>query len=174
MFIDASAIVAILTREPEADALAVRLEGTDGCMTSPIAVFEAALAICRKRRASVTEARDDVREFLGIARINLLGIGDAALEAFERSGKGRNHPTQLNPNAPNGIQRSLVGKDTPGHSNRITAEWDCIFRKLSASGDGRVKPGHDDEGAAMTMGSRVRPDRVRLADTVTDLAARRG
>ena len=100
MFIDASAIVAILTREPEADALADRLEGTDGCMTSPIAVFEAALAICRKRRASVTEARDDVREFLDIARINVLGItpadGDAALEAFERFGKGRNHPAQLN------------------------------------------------------------------------------
>ena len=103
MFIDASAIVAILTREPEADAVADRLEGTDGCMTSPNAVFEAALAICRKRRASVTEARDDVRAFLDIARINVLGItpadGDVALEAFERFGKGRNHPAQLNPSA---------------------------------------------------------------------------
>jgi ribonuclease VapC len=100
MFIDASAIVAILTLEPEADALADRLDGAVRCMTSPIAVFEAALAICRKRRASVTEARDDVQEFLDTAHIDLLAIapadGDAALEAFARYGKGRNHPAQLN------------------------------------------------------------------------------
>ena len=70
-------------------------------MTSPIAVFEAALAICCKRRASVTEARDDVQEFLDSAHIDLLAVapadGDAALEAFARYGKGRNHPAQLNP-----------------------------------------------------------------------------
>jgi ribonuclease VapC len=100
MFVDASAIVAILTREAEADALAERLDGSAGCITSPIAVFEAALALCRKRQASVVEARDDVREFLDIARIRLVGVapadGDTALEAFARYGKGRNHPAQLN------------------------------------------------------------------------------
>ena len=31
-----------------------------------------------------------------------------------------------------------------------------------------MRGGHDDEGAAMTMGLRVRPDRVRLVDTVTE------
>ena len=100
MFIDASAIVAILTREAEADALANRLDGAIGCITSPIAIFEAALAICRKRQASVTEGRVDVGEFLDIARISVVAIapadGDAALEAFDRYGKGRNHPAQLN------------------------------------------------------------------------------
>jgi ribonuclease VapC len=100
MFVDASAIVAILTREPEADALADRLDAASGCITSAIAVFEAALAICRKHRASVAEARDDVREFLDIGHIDLLAIapadGDTALEAFARYGKGRNHPAQLN------------------------------------------------------------------------------
>lgn len=100
MFVDASAIVAILTREAEADALADRLDDASGCITSPIAVFEAALALCRKRRASVAEARDDVREFLDIASIEVVGVipadGDAALDAFSRYGKGRNHPAQLN------------------------------------------------------------------------------
>jgi ribonuclease VapC len=99
VFIDASAIVAILTRETEADALADRLDGATGCITSPIAMFEAALAICRKRQASVTEARVDVGEFLDIARIGAVAItpadGDAAFEAFYRYGKGRN-PAQLN------------------------------------------------------------------------------
>jgi ribonuclease VapC len=100
MFVDASAIVAILTREAEADALADRLDGAAGCITSPIAVFEAALAICRKHQASVAEAQGDVREFLDIARISVVAVapadGDAALDAFARYGKGRNHPAQLN------------------------------------------------------------------------------
>lgn len=39
MFIDTSVSVAILTHELKADGLADRLEGTHGCMTSPIAVI---------------------------------------------------------------------------------------------------------------------------------------
>ena len=100
MFVDASAIVAILTREPEADSLADLLEAARSPITSPIAVFEAALGICRKRHASVEEAEDDVREFLELSRIQLIPItakeADTALAAFSRYGKGRGHPAQLN------------------------------------------------------------------------------
>ncbi len=100
MFVDASAIVAILTREPEADSLADLLEAAPSPITSPIAVFEAALGICRKRHASVEEAEDDVREFLELARIQLIPVtakeADTALAAFSRYGKGRGHPAQLN------------------------------------------------------------------------------
>ena len=96
MFVDASAIVAILTREPEADSLADLLEAAPSPITSPIAVFEAALGICRKRHASVEEAEDDVREFLELARIQLIPItakeADTALAAFSRYGKGRGIP----------------------------------------------------------------------------------
>jgi len=55
MFVAASAIVAILTRKPEADALAELLENSRSAITSPIAIFEAALGICRKWDASVEE-----------------------------------------------------------------------------------------------------------------------
>jgi ribonuclease VapC len=100
MFVDASAIVAILTREPEADALADILESARSPITSPIAIFEAALGICRKRHASVEEAEADVREFLGVAAIRTVSItereGETALAAFSRYGKGRGHPAQLN------------------------------------------------------------------------------
>lgn len=100
MFVDASAIVAILTREPEADSLADLLEAARAPITSPIAVFEAALGICRKRHASVEEAAEDVREFLELARIQLIPItakeAETALAAFARYGKGRGHPAQLN------------------------------------------------------------------------------
>ena len=100
MFVDASAIVAILTREPGADALADRLETGKGCITSAVAVFEAVAAICRTRQASVEEARADVGDFLDTARISTVAVtladGEAALDAFDRYGKGRRHPAQLN------------------------------------------------------------------------------
>ena len=100
MFVDASAIVAILTREPEADVLADLLEAARAPITSPIAIFEATLGICRKRHASVEEAEEDVREFLELARIELIPItikeAETALSAFSRYGKGRSHPAQLN------------------------------------------------------------------------------
>jgi ribonuclease VapC len=100
MFVDASAIVAILTREPEADALADLLDGARAPITSAIAIFEAALGICRKRHASVAEAEADVREFLALARVQVVPIGaheaETALDAFGRYGKGRGHPAQLN------------------------------------------------------------------------------
>ena len=93
MFVDASAIVAILTREPEADALADVLEGDPSPITSAIAIFETALEICRKRHASVEEAAQDVGEFLELARVRTAPITDkeahSALEAFSRYGKGR-------------------------------------------------------------------------------------
>jgi ribonuclease VapC len=56
MFVDASAIVAILTREPDADPLTDRLERATHPITSAIAVFEAAAGLCRKRHASIEEA----------------------------------------------------------------------------------------------------------------------
>jgi ribonuclease VapC len=100
MFVDASAIVAILTREPEADSLADLLDAARSPITSPIAVFEAAAALCRKRHASVEEAQDDIHDFLSAARIRHVSIteteAEIALDAFARYGKGRGHPAQLN------------------------------------------------------------------------------
>jgi ribonuclease VapC len=100
MFVDASAIIAILTAESDADALADALEGAVAPMTSPIAIFEAVAGICRKRHSTVEEAQQDVADFMRIARIRIVPIseaeGDAALTAFARYGKGRGHPAQLN------------------------------------------------------------------------------
>lgn len=100
MFVDASAILAILTREPEADDFASLIENARAPVTSPIAIFEAALGLCRKRHASVEEANADLREFLAVAGIGVIPITEAeaqtALLAFARYGKGRGHPAQLN------------------------------------------------------------------------------
>ena len=100
MFIDASAIVAILTREPGADALVAALERARDPITSPVAFFEAALGICRKRRASVEEAQEDVRELLHVTGIRTMPITEKeteiALAAFAHYGRGRGHPARLN------------------------------------------------------------------------------
>ena len=100
MFVDASAIVAILTREPEADTLADVLGEARSPITSPIAIFEAVLGISRKRRARVETAAQDVRDFLSVAAIQTVSItsheAEAALAAFSRYGKGRRYPAQLN------------------------------------------------------------------------------
>ena len=100
MFVDASAIVAILTRESEADNLADTLEKVRTPVTSPIAIVEATLGVCRTRHASVEEAEQDVGEFLELAGVRIEPITDkearTALAAFSRYGKGGGHPAQLN------------------------------------------------------------------------------
>ena len=95
MFVDASAIVAILSRERDANALADALEQ---CIVAHhLAVFEATLGICRKRHASADE---DVREFLKIAGVRVVSITyrepGTALVAFSQYRDGRGHPAQLN------------------------------------------------------------------------------
>jgi ribonuclease VapC len=98
--VDASAIVAILTREPESAALIAALERAEGAATSPIAIYETALGLRRKRHCSVAEAETDVMEFLGLARVAVVAIepsaAHGALDAFARYGKGTQHPAQLN------------------------------------------------------------------------------
>jgi len=100
MFVDASAIVAILTPAPEADLRVDVLASAQSPITSPIAIFESALGICRKRYTSVERAADDVGEFLAVAGVRPEAITEkeakTALVAFSRYGKGREHPAQLN------------------------------------------------------------------------------
>lgn len=99
MFLDVSAMVAMLTVEAEADSLSDKLAATADRYTSPIAIFETAAALVRKRSYSVPEARDIIDRFLAIASVRVEPIGapeaELALAAFERFGKGR-HPAALN------------------------------------------------------------------------------
>jgi ribonuclease VapC len=99
MFVDASAIVAILTGESDAEVLAGRLEAASQPVTSAVAVFEAAAGVSRKKACSVPVARDFVFRFLSAADVDIVPIREReavlALEAFDRFGKGR-HPAGLN------------------------------------------------------------------------------
>jgi ribonuclease VapC len=100
MFIDASAIVSILTNEPGAGTLAQSIESTANPITSPVAVFEATLGIRRKFDLTVERAELNVSRFLAAAGVEIVPIAgkdaETALEAFRRFGKGQGHPAQLN------------------------------------------------------------------------------
>lgn len=99
MFIDASAIVAMLTDEADGDMLAERLASSSTRYTSGIAIFETVAAVARKNSFSIDEARGLVARFLKISDVTVMPVDQAAsqeaLLAFERFGKGR-HPASLN------------------------------------------------------------------------------
>ena len=99
MFVDASAIVAIIIGEPERSAFEARLEQADRIYTSPLAIYEAVMGIARVRSLSVTDAQAALDRFIGDVSAELIAItpeiGRAAINAFDRFGRGR-HPARLN------------------------------------------------------------------------------
>ena len=100
MFVDASALVAILVREPGWEDLAGALDAATQPITSAITVYETVLAVARLRDGDIEAARADVRAFLHAADMAVVPIetddADAAVTAFARFGKGRGHPARLN------------------------------------------------------------------------------
>jgi ribonuclease VapC len=99
MLVDASALVAILLREPEGDHLLERLDRSDRRATHPISIYEAASAMARRKDCTIAEAYAEVSSFVAGAGLDIVAIRTpeaiAALEAFARYGKGR-HPAKLN------------------------------------------------------------------------------
>ncbi len=108
MFIDASAIVAILLREEGSDEIVRRIGDIKGQLfTSPIAHFEATVSLARarsgKRRPTpdqVLVAKDAVNALLneiGAKDIHITSsIGDKAIDAAKAYGKIVGHAADLN------------------------------------------------------------------------------
>ncbi len=99
MFVDASAIVAILAGESDAASLAGRLSRARAARTSATAVAEAAIALARIANAPADDALGLVERFLIETKIKVMPIdlvtARLAIEGFVRFGKGR-HPAALN------------------------------------------------------------------------------
>ena len=99
MFLDASAIVCILTAEPEAEHMVDRMEGDPVRLTSALAGYEAALAVARKLSWTTQEAVERVLRFCREAGVQVVPVGvselHVAAQAHDRFGKGR-HPARLN------------------------------------------------------------------------------
>jgi len=100
IFVDASAIVAILDGESETDDFADAIdEHNDRCYCA-VGAWEAAHAIARLRGISLHEAAAAVSSFAHEAGLRLVPIGEAegheAIGAAARYGKGSRHPARLN------------------------------------------------------------------------------
>jgi ribonuclease VapC len=99
MFIDASALVAILTREMGWEPYADAIDENPGSLTGPMAVFETALAVARKQGVQAAAARTRLESFLADAGVEITFVAPAeamtAVAAYDRFGKGR-HPAALN------------------------------------------------------------------------------
>ena len=99
IFVDASALVAIILKETEVDRLAERLENHDERLTSAVALWETLAAVRRARDTSVELAWAEVERFRLALDLRLLPIGaeeaEQAVIAYARYGKGH-HPARLN------------------------------------------------------------------------------
>ncbi|HEX2017620.1 MAG TPA: type II toxin-antitoxin system VapC family toxin [Aurantimonas sp.] len=99
MFVDASVLCALMAREPDFDALSSRLEAATDRITSPMAVWEAAISLARIMNIGPEAALEGVRQLLSKAEIAVVPIppeaGALAVEAYARFGKGR-HKAALN------------------------------------------------------------------------------
>jgi ribonuclease VapC len=99
MFLDASAIIAMLGDEKEGDAFADALAAAPARLTSPIAVWESVAGLAKEYALSIPEARRKVAEFLAAANAIIVPLGERelefALDAYDHFGKGR-HPARLN------------------------------------------------------------------------------
>ncbi|MBV8593278.1 MAG: type II toxin-antitoxin system VapC family toxin [Caulobacteraceae bacterium] len=99
MFVDTSAIVALIAGEPEARALAERLERADVRRTSPLVRLETCAVLTTRLDISPAQAEALFEELLSETGIVVEPITDAvgrlAVSCFARYGKGR-HPARLN------------------------------------------------------------------------------
>ncbi|MGE5268224.1 MAG: type II toxin-antitoxin system VapC family toxin [Thiohalocapsa sp.] len=99
MFVDASALVAILAAEDDADSLSARLINAEKLITSPMAIYEAAVGLARARQSSIVDAFEAVSKLLANGDAEIVPItaeiGRAAITALERYGRGR-HAAQRN------------------------------------------------------------------------------
>lgn len=99
IFADASAIVAIIAGEADADSLTTKLGQSAERLYSAMSKWEAAAAIARIFGAPPAIARGRVESFIAETGMQFVPIGEAeaaiALDAFAAYGKGH-HKASLN------------------------------------------------------------------------------
>jgi ribonuclease VapC len=108
MFLDASAIVAVLNREPGWNRLREKLDAAERVAVSPTVKFEAVLALTRIRAAHSGKAREaamvkvveSVEAMLAACDAREISItpdiGRLAIDASAKFGRGSAHRAKLN------------------------------------------------------------------------------
>ena len=99
MYVDASALAAILKNEPERAEMIQALKNAREPITSAVSIFETALAVA-PLSGSCASANGEVVRFVAAAGIAVVPIDSSHMAevalARDRYGKGSGHPAQLN------------------------------------------------------------------------------
>jgi ribonuclease VapC len=99
IFIDASAMISMMTGESDANELADQMEAEQSRLCSAISLWETIAGLCRSYTFSVPSARRVVQSFIALNEINFVTVGEhefeLASQAYAEFGKGR-HPAALN------------------------------------------------------------------------------
>jgi ribonuclease VapC len=100
IFVETSAIVAIMLDEPSAATLLDTIEKSDQCLTGSHVRLEACMVLASRQNMFAAEVNSDFQKFLQKMKISVLPFTDeiaiAAVTAFDKYGKGRNSKTSLN------------------------------------------------------------------------------
>ncbi|MFM7346588.1 MAG: type II toxin-antitoxin system VapC family toxin [Tagaea sp.] len=100
MFVDSSALVALLAKEPDGPRVAAAIERADVRLTTPLVRLETAMVLSTLLNVAPAAADAAITSVLDEAKIDVVPIDDglarAAVAAFARYGKGRGHPARLN------------------------------------------------------------------------------
>lgn len=100
IFVDTSAIIAILAREPEGLSLVERLEREHDRISAGHVILESAMRLSSMFKVAPTAVGSRVTALIQRSSIRIVPIdestAEAAVTAFERFGKGRKSRTGLN------------------------------------------------------------------------------
>jgi ribonuclease VapC len=100
IFVDSSAVVALLTADPDAAALAAKLEGDAERISAGHVILEASMRLASLFGLTAVAADGLVTRLLREAAISVVpiteDIGHAAVAAFDRYGRGRGAGGNLN------------------------------------------------------------------------------
>jgi ribonuclease VapC len=97
MIVDASALVAVITLEPEASAMATAIQNADTLRISAGSYLEATVVLNRRREPVLEAKLDALLENAGFV-IEPVTVEQAriARQAYRDYGKGSGHPANLN------------------------------------------------------------------------------
>ena len=99
LFVDASALIAMMIKEPEHLALEARFGADEDRLYSALSAWETARGLASIRTVPIGEAQAEIARFVHDFAMRLVSIGTVeaqlAIAAHNRYGKGQ-HPAKLN------------------------------------------------------------------------------
>jgi ribonuclease VapC len=100
VFVDASALCALALEESDQLVYAEALDRSESSVITSFVIMETGLALMKGRGLRADDAQHQIEKGLKQFRVETVELTSpmilAALQAYERYGKGRGHPAKLN------------------------------------------------------------------------------